>query len=87
MLEYIYAAMFVVIGLMLLFLAAKENRAFYVAGGYFLLLGAWWYCNIRTQANLFQGTWGWVFKGITASVLLFCCYIYYLERKKGNGDK
>ena len=39
---YVYAAMWLIAGLILIFRLSKENKIFYVAGGFFLVLGMWW---------------------------------------------
>lgn len=39
---YVYAAMWLIAGLILIFRLSKENKIFYVAGGFFLVLGVWW---------------------------------------------
>mgnify|MGYP000248316198 CR=1 FL=1 len=38
---YVYAAMWLIAGLILIFRLSKENKIFYVAGGFFLVLGFW----------------------------------------------
>ena len=43
--NYVYAGMWFVCGLILMVKLGKENRVFYAAGGFFLVLGAWWLAN------------------------------------------
>ena len=40
--QYFYAILWFAVGLILIFSLSKENRIFLFAGGFFLLLGAWW---------------------------------------------
>ena len=40
--QYFYAIMWFVVGLILLFAMSKENKIFILAGGFFLVLGGWW---------------------------------------------
>ena len=40
--DIIYAIVMLIAGLILIVSLSKENKVFYVAGGYFLLLGIWW---------------------------------------------
>ena len=46
--NYVYAGMWFVCGLILIVKLGKENRVFYAAGGFFLVLGAWWLANELT---------------------------------------
>ena len=69
--HYIYAVMMLAAGLILIFSLSKENKVFYVAGGYFLFLGGWWLADgLLPEADLFAGGWGIAFKVITALVLV-----------------
>lgn len=42
MMEYVYAGMWFLIGLLLIWKLRKENQVFVFAGGIFLFMGAWW---------------------------------------------
>ena len=53
--EYVYAGMWLLVGLILIFRMGKENKVFYLAGAFFLVLGGWWGANIFTQEDLFSG--------------------------------
>lgn len=90
-LHYIYAVMMLAAGLILIFSLSKENKVFYVAGGYFLFLGGWWLANgLLPEADLFAGGWGIAFKVITALVLVVLVAVFVKEyRKKGRdpGEK
>ena len=39
---YMYAAIWFIAGLVLVFRLAKENKIFYLAGAFFFVLGGWW---------------------------------------------
>lgn len=87
---YVYAAMWVVVGLILIFRMSRENRVFYALGAFFLLLGGWWFASAALTANPFTGVWGWVLRGFTAAALVLACVVYYKESKKSvdsPGDK
>ena len=79
---YVYAAMWLVVGFLLIFRMAKENKVFYFAGAFFLLLGGWWLANALSPVNLFDGVWGWVLRGITALALVFLCIAFFRESKR-----
>ena len=84
---YVYGGVMVIAGLILIFSLSKENKIFYVAGAYFLVLGGWWIANGLTPGqDLFAGVWGIVFKCLTALVLVVLVIVFAKEyRKKGKG--
>lgn len=83
---YIYAAMWVLVGFILIFRMSKENRVFYLAGAFFLLLGGWWLADAILPLNLFAGVWGWTLRAITAVALLFLCIAFFRENKKAKSE-
>lgn len=42
MLDYLYAAMWFIVALLLVFRFGKLNKIFYFAGALFFVMGAWW---------------------------------------------
>lgn len=84
---YVYAAMWLVVGFLLIFRMAKENKVFYFAGAFFLLLGGWWLANAFSPVNLFAGVWGWVLRGITAAALVFLCVAFFRENKRTKTEE
>ena len=82
MMEYIYAGMWFLVGLILIFRFGRENRIMYAAGGFFLIMGGWWVANTMTSIDLFTGVWGWVFRAIAAAALILLCAAYYKDRKR-----
>lgn len=69
--QYVYAFMWLVVGLLLIFhFGRKEDKIFYTAGTFFLFLAGWWGTAAYTKLDLFHGTWGWVLRGISAVFLL-----------------
>lgn len=81
--EYVYAGMFFLVGLILIFRLGKENKVFYLAGAFFMLLGGWWLVGALTGLDVFNGAWGWVLRGLTAVVLVLCCIVFVREHKSG----
>lgn len=92
--SYMYAAMFVIAGLILISQLSKENKIFYLAGGYFVLMGAWWCVDAaKPDWSVFAGVPGIIFKVITGIVLVIVAVKFFRlnsdERKKeksANGD-
>jgi len=85
-LTYVYAAMWFAVALILIFRMGRENRVFYGAGAFFLLLGGWWLANAILSENLFTGVWGLVLRGVTAIALVLMCLAFYKETKKNKED-
>ena len=84
---YFYAVMWLIAGLLLIFTVSKENKIFYFLGAYFLFMGSWWGINeYLHDVNLFDGVYGWVFRGISAIVLIIIIVFYikciYLPEKR-----
>ena len=59
---------------------------FYVAGGYFILLGGWLMADkLLPERELFAGAWGIAFKVITGVILVVLVAVFAKEyRKKGR---
>lgn len=85
--EYVYAAMWFIVGLLLIFRFGKMNKIFYFAGGLFLVMGVWWLAGAIWAQDLFAGMLGWVYRGLMAVALVLLCLAYYRERTKDHdGD-
>ena len=84
--EFMFPIVILAAGLILIFSLSKENKVFYVAGGYFILLGGWLMADkLLPEQNLFAGTWGIVFKVITGVILVVLVAVFAKEyRKKGR---
>ena len=79
---YVYAGMWLLVGLILIFRMGKENKVFYLAGGFFLLLAAWWLFNtMNPQLGLFEGVWGIVLRVLTGAALLVLCLVFFKETR------
>lgn len=82
--QYFYAIMWLVIGLVLIFSISKENKVFYFAGGFFLLLGLWWLLDAILPVNLFDGGWGIALKVITGVALVTLTIAFIRHYRAGN---
>ncbi len=81
--EYFYAVMWFAVGLILIFSFAKEHKIFYLAGGFFVLLGAWWLADaLLPDDNLFAGAWGGALQIVTLIALVILSVFFFLERQK-----
>ena len=84
---YMYAAIFIVAGLILIFQMSKENKIFYLAGAYFVVMGGWWMVDaIKPALKAFEGVPGIVFKVITGIVLVIVGW-YFIKVNAENRKK
>lgn len=81
--EYVYAGMWIVAGLVLIFRMSKENKVFYFVGGYFIFLGGWWLANAILPINLFTGNWEMALRIITGIALVAFCVVFFRDYRKG----
>lgn len=92
--QYMYAGLWIIIGLILIFSMAKENKIFILAGAFFLVLGGWWLADaLLPDIDLFAGGWGIALKCITGAALLILTAAFVreyrsktAEAKKGGGE-
>ena len=84
--QYLYAALWFVVGLILIFSLSKENKIFILAGAFFLVLGGWWLANaLLPEMDLFTGGWGIALKCVTGAALVILTAAFIKEyRKKGR---
>ncbi len=81
---YMYAAIWLIAGLVLIFRLSKENKIFYLAGAFFLVLGGWWLADAIWPAwQVFQGVPGIVLKVLTGVVLVILAVQFFLLNRAG----
>ncbi len=88
--QYFYGFLWIAVGLILLFSMTKESKIFYLAGGFFLLLGGWWIADaLLPEVQLFEGGWGIALRCITgaALVVLAVAFVREYQRKKKEAEK
>ncbi len=80
---YFYAAIWFIVGLVLIFSVAKENKVFYFAGGFFILLGGWWLADtLFPESQFFTGVWGTVLRVATLIALVGLSVFFMVERNR-----
>ena len=85
--QFVYAAVWLIMALLLIFRLGRENRVFYAAGGLFLVFAVWWLIDaIRPELKIFSGTTGWIFRGLIAVVLVLACIVFLRERRKRKDE-
>ncbi len=82
----VYAIIWLVIAVVLFVRFRNVSPAIIPLSAYFVFLGLWWGANEFVQADLMNGAYGWILKGVSAAVLLFCGIIYYLTRSRLSSD-
>lgn len=87
--QYVYTAMWFMIGLILIISLARENKIFYLAGGYFILLGVWWLLDLLLNGIMFSGALGIGFKTVSGVILvvLSVYFIRHYKTNRANGEK
>lgn len=85
MMQYVYAVMWFLIGLLLIWKLRKENRIFVFAGGIFLFMGAWWLADaLLPQIDLFAGGYAWAFRGVMAAALIVTGLVFFRQKRKDS---
>lgn len=85
---YVYAALWLVIGFILILKYRKESPIFYAAGGFFFFLGFWWGADAILAVDLFASPWVWILRAVSICVLLPLVIFYfkhYRDRSAQSG--
>lgn len=82
--DYVFAGLWLVVGLLLIFRFGRENKVFYLLGAFFLILAGWWMADILLPVDLFAGVWAWVLRALALCALAAACVTYYREMKRNK---
>lgn len=83
--SYIYAGIWLVIGLVLMVIMGRQSKLYIFGGAIFFLMGIWWMLQaIFPLVEFFHGWMNWVIKGILAAALVGLCVIFFRERRSGK---
>ena len=78
----VYAVMWLLIAVILIYMGIRDKTKAYIFFSiYFIFSGIWWAAAFFTNKDMFHGTLGWIFRGITA-VFLIIGIIFYPNVKK-----
>ena len=81
--SFFYAALWILIGVVLIVKLRQENKAFILAGVFFLLLGAWWIANgLFPDSKVFEGGLGLALRIVTLGALVVLSVVFFLERNR-----
>ena len=84
---YIYVAMWLAVGALLIYTAKKEGKIFYLAGGYFVILGIWWLLDILLDGIMLKGPIGIGFKIFTVAILAILLVFYIRHQKEVKASR
>ncbi len=79
---YIYALLWIVIGILIFIKLRGVNPAIYIISFYFEIMGGWWIVNEVTNINMFQNPYIIIFRVISAVVLIIAVLLYFKEKRK-----
>ena len=81
--SFMYAILWFAVGLVLIFSISKENKIFYVAGGFFVLLGIWWLLDgLFPKWEVFSGWAGTALQLVTLVALVVLSIVFFIERQR-----
>lgn len=81
----VYSVMWLLIAIILFSMGIKEQKIYMVFSVYFVFNSIWWGISFFTNNDMFHGTLGWAFRGVTA-VFLIIGIVYY-TRYMDNSQK
>ena len=83
--DYIYIAGFFLVGAYILYRGFREFKILIIPGIYFLFLGGWRLADkLIAGAELMQGVYAWIIRGITLCVLVATGILYYMKYMRGK---
>lgn len=82
---YIYTAVWFIVAIYMFYLAFRESKFFFLLSAYFVFMGTWYLTNnLLTDIDLFSGIYNWIFRGVSAVVLIICAIVYFNYKRKNK---
>ena len=81
--SYLYVILWYVLAAYLIYQGVKENRFFFIPAVFFIFLGSWALADIFVEADLMNGVYGWIYRGVAVVVLIICALKYFQSKKSG----
>ncbi|MBQ3928766.1 MAG: hypothetical protein II711_01570 [Clostridia bacterium] len=79
---YVYGGLWFLLAILLYVRFRGEGKIIYVLSGYFIIMGIWWVANQMIEGvNLMTGMYGWIFRGISAVMLIALVIVYIYDRR------
>ena len=85
----VYSIMWLLIAVILFSMGIKEQKIYIVFSIYFIFNSVWWGISAFVKTDMFHGTFGWVFRGVTAVFLIIgvAYYLMYMDKGKKSNEK
>ena len=80
---YIFAAAWFLLAGYLFYAGFKESKFFFFLSAFFVFLGIWALLDELLEADLMDGAFGWIYRGV-ALVILIVTVVYYYRSKKND---
>lgn len=80
--EFVFAAMWLLVGIYLLYYGKKEYKVLYALGVYFIFLCVWWVANALLPLDLFSGIYVTILRIISGIALAVAIFIYVMHKRK-----
>lgn len=81
---FVYAGLWFVVGILLIFKMSRENKAFFAVGGFFLFWGVWQTLDEALEIDMYSGVYGWIHKGAALVALIICVLVVYADRNRAK---
>lgn len=84
----VYSVMWLLIAVILFSMGIKEQKIYIVFSIYFVFNSIWWGISSFVEKDMFHGTLGWIFRGVTAVFLIIgiAYYFMYINTKKNKEE-
>ena len=83
---YIYSALWFLIAALLIVRFRKEGAVIYVLSVYFIFLGFWWLVNEFLPADMLNGFYGWILRGVSLLALAAAFFVYRAGKSRKTAD-
>lgn len=85
--SYIYAIMWLAIGLYLCIAMGKENKLMIILSLYFFFSAIWWFIDAVSGIDLFAMPYSLIFRGVSAAALIVAVGGYCFQKKRSSKVK
>ena len=83
--NFVYAALWFVIAIILIVRFRREGALVWVASGLFVFMGAWWLVDaIIADIDLMDGVYAWVFRGVVLAFVLAGAGVYLVQKNRSG---
>lgn len=80
--NYLYAIMWLIIGVYLLYIGHKSSSLLKFLSLYFFFSAIWWFLDAATPLDMFVSPFSWIFRGVSCVVLIIAIISMYTQRKE-----